>query len=328
MIWILHRRNTRIRAGLSGLRILIGYWLGWPVFVFMVFWTLFNASYSVNVSTDQTIYLQKAFSILGFAVMIWLLFGREAVTFHEHQITVFRGIFGIGRYRNFSLLDVHDMRVGTSLDPRAGGKWDPSFVRATICFECREKTQRFGNELSQFDAGRILEAIRQHHPQLVYNHTDVPVDGFRDQPLKRQTALRPAAGAGPNPIVILLFALWILWAFGFETVGARLQTQVDGVVTSSRDIPATRGPRYATEYTLRGPDGQDHIYVAGPTDASLPRSMPVGTYLKKRRWHLYFERNEQRVDDFPLFFYQVALGIALGCVVLSAILWRGRRQAK
>jgi hypothetical protein len=50
------------------------------------------------------------------------------------------------------------------------------------------------------------------------------------------------------------------------------------------------------------------------TDASLPRSMPVGTYLKKQKWHLYYERNEQRVNDFPIVFYQVTFGIALGCV--------------
>ena len=129
-------------------------------------------------------------------------------------------------------------------------------------------------------------------------------------------------------MVLLLFGLWIIWGFGFDTVGRRLEIQFDGVVISSRDIPKTRGPRYATEYTLRGPNGQNQIYVAGPTDASLPRSMPVGTYLKKDRWHLDYERNKQRVDDFPIFFYEAVLGIALGCVVGSVILWRGQRQSK
>ena len=36
------------------------------------------------------------------------------------------------------------------------------------------------------------------------------------------------------------------------------------------------------------------------TDASLPRSRPVGTYLKKHKWQLYYERNEHRVNDFPI----------------------------
>jgi hypothetical protein len=85
----------------------------------------------------------------------------------------------------------------------------------------------------------------------------------------------------PNPAIPLIFGLFILWGFGYETVGSRLKTQLEGVVVSSRDIPSTGAPRYATEYTLRGPDGRESLYVAGATDASLPRSMPVGTSLKK-----------------------------------------------
>ena len=51
-------------------------------------------------------------------------------------------------------------------------------------------------------------------------------------------------------------------------------------------------------------------YIARPTDASLPRNMPVGTYLKKQKLHLYYERNEKRAND------------------LSVILWRGHRRAE
>ena len=131
----------------------------------------------------------------------------------------------------------------------------------------------------------------------------------------------------PNPAVPLMFAMFILWGFGYETVGARLKTEVDGVVISSRDIPSTGAPRYATEYTLRGPDGRETIYVAGATDASLPRSMPVGTNLKKERWHLDYEKNGERVEDFGVFFYGSIIGIALACVVWSFILWRRQGQA-
>jgi hypothetical protein len=108
----------------------------------------------------------------------------------------------------------------------------------------------------------------------------------------------------------------------YETVGARLKTEVDGVVISSRDVPSTGAPRYATEYTLRGPDGRETIYVAGATDASLPRSLPVGTTLKKERWHLDYEKNGERVEDFGVFFYASIIGIALACVVWSFVLWR------
>jgi hypothetical protein len=125
-----------------------------------------------------------------------------------------------------------------------------------------------------------------------------------------------------NPAIPLIFGLFILWGFGYETVGTRLKTQLEGVVVSSRDIPSTGAPRYATEYTLCGPDGRESVYVAGATDASLPRSMPVGTSLKKQRWHLNYEKNGQRVDDFGVSFYGMMLGIAVACLAWSIFLSR------
>ena len=128
--------------------------------------------------------------------------------------------------------------------------------------------------------------------------------------------------AAPSPEVFLFFGLFILWGFGYQTVGVRLITQLNGVVVSRRDIPSTGAPRYATEYTLRGPDGHESIYTAGPTDASLPRSMPIGTFLKKRRWHLDYEKNGQRVDDFGVFFYGVVSAAGLRSVIWSLLSWR------
>jgi hypothetical protein len=131
----------------------------------------------------------------------------------------------------------------------------------------------------------------------------------------------------PKPIVLLVFGFWIFWGFGLHTVGKRFDTQVDGIIISSRDNPPSRGPRYATEYVLRGPNGEIFSYVAGPTDASLPRSMPVGTTLKKMRWHLDYDRNGQHVNDFPVAFYSGALGIAVGCVIWSFVIWQRQRTA-
>jgi hypothetical protein len=332
MVEILYRRNTHIEATPEALRIVIKYWLGWPVFAFMVLWTSFSVYHAytdrLNVSTDLTIYMARAFSILGIAIMFWLICGHETITFREQSIKVFRGMFGIGWYSSFSVHDLHDMRVGSFLDPHARGKWEPRFVRASLVFGYRGKTHHLGSELGQSEAERILNAIRQWNPQIVYNPEDISVKELHDEPAKARKVFRSTTRTGPTPIVLLLFGFWIVWGFGFQTVGARLEAHMDGVVISSRDIPVTRGPRYATEYTLRGPDGQNQKYIAGATDASLPRSMPVGTYLKKRRWHLSYERNNQHVDDFPLFFYQLVLGIALGCLVWSGILWHGQRHTR
>jgi hypothetical protein len=128
-----------------------------------------------------------------------------------------------------------------------------------------------------------------------------------------------------NRLPLLLVAVWIVWLFGFQTLGDRLTTQLDGQVISSRDLPPSRGPRYSTEYTLRRPDGHKESYFAGATDGSLLRSMPVGTYLRKQKWHLGYERNGELVDDFPLSFYLLTIGMALGALVWSVSVLRQRQ---
>jgi hypothetical protein len=129
-----------------------------------------------------------------------------------------------------------------------------------------------------------------------------------------------------NSLALAAWSLWMIGAFGFFTLGTRLWTKLEGVVISSRDIPPTRGARYTTEYTLRGPDGQEQRYTAGPADDSLPRSLPVGTSLKKQRWNLDYQRDGLRVNDFGLTFYLVVLTIGFGCLGWSVVLWRRQRQ--
>lgn len=129
----------------------------------------------------------------------------------------------------------------------------------------------------------------------------------------------------PHPAILLVWALWVLW-IAASTTWYRLELRLDGEVTASRDIPPTRGPRYATGYTLRAKDGQEQDYVAGATSDSLPRSMPVGTYLRKQRWQLSYERNGQKVDDYGLWFPGVLICIAISALVWSAKIWRAERD--
>jgi hypothetical protein len=125
----------------------------------------------------------------------------------------------------------------------------------------------------------------------------------------------------PAPIVLVVTAIWILWAFEYETVIKRLTTDVDGVVIASTDFPSRNAPRYATQYLIRGPDGKDQIYIAGATDASLERSMPVGTRISKRRGQLGYVRNGSWVN-FPTGFYGGMLGVAVGCLAWAVLIWR------
>jgi hypothetical protein len=131
----------------------------------------------------------------------------------------------------------------------------------------------------------------------------------------------------PRPIVLIVFGLWILWGFGFETVGTRLMTNVEGTIISSQDLPYPLAPaRHGTEYTIRTPYSGNVRYIAGATDASLPRNMPVGTYLKKQRWRLSYERNGQEINDFGVPFYLGFLSIAVVCLVWGVKLGREQRS--
>ena len=122
----------------------------------------------------------------------------------------------------------------------------------------------------------------------------------------------------PRIPIIFLFSLFVFWGFRYQTVWPFLNLELEGVVISSKDIPSTGVPRYVTDYIIRSSNGQNHTYVAGATDASLPRSMAVGTQIKKQRWSLYYERNGQWYS-FPFVFYSILLTGALGCVVYALL---------
>jgi hypothetical protein len=127
----------------------------------------------------------------------------------------------------------------------------------------------------------------------------------------------------PNPIVLSLFGLWILWGFGYQTLWVRLMTRVEGTVVSARDIPYPLAPaRHGTEYVLRTREGDTGRYVAGATDASLPRNIPVGSYITKQRWQLSYEQDNHRIDNFSIPFYGAMLSVAVGILVWAAALSR------
>ena len=124
-----------------------------------------------------------------------------------------------------------------------------------------------------------------------------------------------------RPWVLLGFGAWILYAFGFDTLGGRLMLELDGVVVSR--VPKTPSPVINADYLIRGADGRDEHYLAGPTDASLPRDLIVGTQIRKQRWQLAYELNGRHVDDFPTPFYGAVSAVGVGCIWGAIVLWRG-----
>ena len=126
-------------------------------------------------------------------------------------------------------------------------------------------------------------------------------------------------------IIPIVFGLFLMWGFGWETVGRRLRLAADGVVVTALDVPSTGAPRYATQYTIRGVDGKDQILWSGPTDGTLPRSMPVGTRIHKERWHLDYER-DGRTEGFPYVFYYAVLSTAMALIAWGLLKLRMRHR--
>jgi len=121
-----------------------------------------------------------------------------------------------------------------------------------------------------------------------------------------------------SPLILLFFSLFIFWGFGYHTAWQFLKIDLDGVVISSKDIPSTAAPRHSTKYGIRASDGLVHDYVSGPNDGSLPTDMPVGTRIKKRRWSLYYERDEKSYS-FPYGFYSFILTGAFCGIVYALV---------
>jgi hypothetical protein len=119
-----------------------------------------------------------------------------------------------------------------------------------------------------------------------------------------------------RPIGLLLFGIFILYGFGYQTVWQRLTLDVQGTVISSYSFPSLGAQRYATSYKIESADGSNFSYIAGATDASLARGLPVGTEIQKRRWYLGYWVNNTWCP-FPVASYIVFLFGALTAVIIG-----------
>jgi hypothetical protein len=117
-----------------------------------------------------------------------------------------------------------------------------------------------------------------------------------------QTKFSPGAFAFGG-VVALLMAL--------TTVGGRLLIEVDGTITAREE---TSGNRRAAIYTVSSTNGSITTFTSGATDASLPRNLPVGSHITKRKWELAYTLNGQQVSDFSIGFYGGVFVLA-GCLL-------------
>ena len=127
---------------------------------------------------------------------------------------------------------------------------------------------------------------------------------------------------GPNHWWLATAAVFC-FLFSSNEILQRALIDVDGRIVSSQ---TTSGNRPSTYYVVRGSDGVDSEYVAGATDSSLPRHLPVETYIKKHKYDLSWQKNQVIVDDFPLYFYMGIYGIAFALSYWSFAQWRLNRS--
>jgi hypothetical protein len=129
------------------------------------------------------------------------------------------------------------------------------------------------------------------------------------------------------PGILLILAIMIFWTFGYLGVWHRLQIDVEGTVTARQDFPQnkyTHGP--TTRYILKKGDGTIREYTATHADPSLPRTIPVGVHVTKRKGELFYFLNNRRIDDFPLKICVILLSFGTGfligaCVLLALDNW-------
>jgi hypothetical protein len=127
---------------------------------------------------------------------------------------------------------------------------------------------------------------------------------------------------GPRHSFLAIASL-LCFLFGTNEIVQRLLIEVDGTIISSQ---TTTGNRPDTMYVVRASDGSEHQYVAGATDQSLPRRLPEGTHITKKKYELTWERNGQIVNDFPLYFYVSACGMGVMLAYWAFLQWRLNRQ--
>jgi len=96
----------------------------------------------------------------------------------------------------------------------------------------------------------------------------------------------------------------LIWLFAGHEIYQRAAISLQGTVVSSEtSCVQPYNNRCDTRYVVEAQDQTHSTYIAGPTDESLERRLPVGTFIRKDKWALTYSVNNQKVSDFPVVFY-------------------------
>jgi hypothetical protein len=123
--------------------------------------------------------------------------------------------------------------------------------------------------------------------------------------------------------VLIVGGAWFSF-MALYTLFGRLATEVDRTIISRQIISE---PRRGAIYSLRDSKGNLETYVAGATDASLSRDIPIGTHVAKERRHLGYNLNGSYINDFPIVFYSTVASIGVCFLWFAVIISRSNKSA-
>jgi hypothetical protein len=110
----------------------------------------------------------------------------------------------------------------------------------------------------------------------------------------------------------------LIWLFAGNEIYQRAAISLDGTVVSSKtSCVQPYDNRCATAYVVERRDHTQSTYVAGPTDESLERRLPVRTVIRKKKWSLTYTVDARIVNDFPIGFYGGLMALGLLCALFG-----------
>lgn len=122
-------------------------------------------------------------------------------------------------------------------------------------------------------------------------------------------------------LIFLILVALVFSGVGAMAIWQRLQIDLEGTIVARQDSLQSRethGP--TTVYRLQRSDGSVTSYTATTNDPSLPRTLPIGASVAKRRWELAYAVNGQPVNDFPLMGYVGFLAAGLACLTGAGVI--------
>ena len=96
--------------------------------------------------------------------ILWCLAGREVIHITYKFIRSCRQVFGLGRPQEYLIDNLSDLRIS----PIKNSRWNIESLWRTdgsIAFDYGAETCHFGSELTEADATRIVDTIKQQFPQ-------------------------------------------------------------------------------------------------------------------------------------------------------------------